>query len=173
MRTQKGLLSPEAYRTRFGGFIEACELAGLDRPIRKQALLKTRRVAAQRSQLLQEIVSLFPQDVQIHKPADGSLRQLMLRGTMKVCVVLCRHFQPSVDPASRWIVRTSPGRLDGLCLVCRLTPDGEGFHDFHLLPRTPEQHYFRIRQESSWLATGVKLHHLQEFLQAATSLGAS
>jgi DNA invertase Pin-like site-specific DNA recombinase len=157
------MASPSTYRHRFGSLQEAYKLAGYGRPGSFKKYQLRRQYTALRDELLSQIVALFPRDIKIIRRGRKWRPRLKVRRGSVISVVLARPVRIARG-ALCWL--SDPPRRERriVTLLARLNQDGNGFHDFHVLPNIDRKKRFKIRFDDEYLKRGRRLRQLSDLL---------
>jgi hypothetical protein len=120
-----------------------------------------------RRNVLQELTILFPDNISIIRlRGRGSRYVVDSDKQVQVSVYLCRRFlTQSGEP--RWKLHASANERDNIALLCFVDANTEHVVSYHLVPpigRTTWKEKV-LRDDDSWLATGVRLEHLSRFYE--------
>lgn len=129
LRSTEGMPSPHAYRSRFGGILQACELIGYNRIEQFGRSDLRRRTQLLRKELIAKIADLLPRDVAIVQPGGRWRMRLVVAGT-PLSVLVSRFFQ-NTRRGPRWLVDPALGEMQDITLVVRLNEDNSAIRDFH------------------------------------------
>ena len=118
-----------------------------------------------RSELLRQITSTFPTEVETVCLDPSESEYLRLDGTLNIAVIIC----PAVRRWRQleWIAESRAIDRKTMTFLVRLNPpDNKTFRDFYLLP-APGRHWIR---HSGQLRKGTRLSGLEEFCSVARAM---
>jgi hypothetical protein len=127
-------------------------------------------MAAIKKSLLEEIVSIFPENVCIAQKDWRQRLRLRLRDNSLITVYLCRSRRIS-DGSLRRYLDTAHKEVCKLSLVARMNADNGGFFDFHLLPCIRTATLLTLKRDDPRLLPGIRSTELNQFLSATKSRG--
>ena len=128
-----GLPSSTAYRSRFGGLVQAYHLAGYTPDRNMEYIAINRRIRAAHPQLLEDIIQDLESvgaDVQYRE--NEELLQINRMFTASLLLSRCRHTE---SQSARWLVRVPPRPRADVIILVRMDPANEQASDYYLLPR--------------------------------------
>ena len=79
-----------------------------------------------------------------------------------ISVLLCRVLRTKRG-ALRWLVQPIPAEYEFVTLLCMLKPGYDGIDNYYVFPRM-DIRFRRSGKDDPWLAGGVRLKNLSEFL---------
>ena len=157
--------SPSTYRLRFGSLRRAFDLIGYGKPEDFGLSLDIRRrTQALREQLINQIQTAFPEEVQIIGKG-GRWRSLLQLDDFLISVRTARSLRTETG-ILKWIVDAAPRECNYLTLQARLTPTNDRIQDLYVF-RSFKRLRFSLRQDDKWLDQGIRLHDLGEFCKVA------
>jgi DNA invertase Pin-like site-specific DNA recombinase len=154
-------LSPGGLNHRFGSLIRAYDLIGYQTAYKKTAehRLYVRKV---RSELMQQLVEMFPGKVSIFSWAWRRRNCLRLKNGIKVAVRVCRSIK-LVTKGRMWILQAARDERCRMTLMAGLNPENTAIEAFYLTTRLKNLSKIHITENSEWLKEGVRLEHLRSF----------
>jgi hypothetical protein len=156
--------SPSTYRLRFGSLRRAYELIGYGRPEQFGPVDLRRRTQALRDELIDQIATLFPDDVSIVRRGGRWRSRLRMRSGLMVSVLIVRSIQVWKQ-AVRWLVDPVRHERGLVTLLARLDETNRTFMDYHIVPSIDRCRRFRICLADSWLTRGQRLYDLCAFCE--------
>jgi DNA invertase Pin-like site-specific DNA recombinase len=165
-----GVPSVSVFRERFGGLLRAYEVLGYKSTYQFETVAVKRRIHSMRTELLSQIVGMFPGRVSIFQRGRRYRDLLKFENRVMVSVSIARSFF-SWKTTIRWQVVTIPRERRLITLLVRLREGNESILDFHVLPNI-DRKIFRVSLSDLWLRRGKKLNDLSEFCNAVTKVHA-
>jgi DNA invertase Pin-like site-specific DNA recombinase len=156
--------SPSTYRQHFGSLRKAYELIGYGHPSHFDAIDLRRRTQALRDQLINGIVSTFPNEVTVVRRGGRWRPLLRLWNRVWVSVLIARTVW-SWNQTFVWQVDPARHERKYLTVLARLDAENRLFFDFHVLPAVDRTRRFHIRENDLWLSRGEKISDIGEFCQ--------
>ena len=156
-------LSPGGLNHRFGSLINAYDLIGYQTMYKKTAehRLHIRRI---RSELMQQLVEMFPAKVSVFSWAWRRRNCLRLKNGTKVAVRVCRSIK-LVTKGRMWILQAARDERCRITLVAGMNPENADLEVFYLTTRLKNPCKVHITENSEWLERGVRLEDLRSFYE--------
>jgi len=156
-------LSPGGLNHRFGSMIKAYDLIGYQTMYKKTAehRLHVRKI---RSELMQQLVEMFPGRVSVFSWAWRSRNCLRLKNGAKVAVRVCRSIK-LVSKGRMWILQAARDERCRITLVAGMNPENAALEAFFLTTRLKNPCKVHITEKSAWLEKGVHLEDLRSFYE--------
>jgi hypothetical protein len=164
-----GVPSVSVFRERLGGLLRAYEALGYKSTYQFETVAAKRRIRSIRTELLAQIVEMFPGRVSIFQRGTRYRNLLKFENRLMVSVNIARSFF-SWKTTIRWQVVTIPRERRLITLLVRLHEGNESILDFHVLPNIDRKNIFRLSLSDLWLRRGRKLNDLSEFCNAVTKV---
>jgi hypothetical protein len=162
----KDVPSTQTFWRRFGGLRNAYQQIGYSGIQASPVITATRkRMAAIKKSLLEEIVSIFSENVCIAQKNYRQRLRLRLKDNSLITVYLCRAHRNN-DGSLRWNLDTARKEDCKLSLVARMNADNAGFFDFHLLPCIRTATRLTLKSDDPRLLPGVRFTEVGQFLSA-------
>jgi DNA invertase Pin-like site-specific DNA recombinase len=158
------MASPSTYTHRFGSLQDAYKLIGYGSSESFRKYEARRRNKALRDELLSEIVALFPKDIAIVRRGGRWRPRLRVRKGPVISVVFARPVRMAKATLG-WLADPPRRERRIVTLLARLNRDGNGFHDFHILPKIDRTKRFKIRFNDECLKRGQPLQELADLLR--------
>lgn len=154
-------LSPGGLNHRFGSLIKAYDLIGYQTAYKKTAehRLHVRKI---RSELMQQLVEMFPGRVSVFSWAWRRRNCLRLRNGTKVAVRVCRSIK-LVTKGRMWVLQAASDERCRITLVAGMNPENTAIGAFYLTTRLKNRCKVHIAEDSEWLLEGVRLEDLRSF----------
>ncbi len=158
-------LSPGGLNHRFGSLIKAYDLIGYQTMYKKTAehRLHIRRI---RSELMQQLVEMFPGRVSVFSWAWRRRNCLRLKNGTKVAVRVCRSIK-LVTKGRMWVLQAARDERCRITLVAGMNPENAALEAFYLTTRLKNPCKVHITENSEWLERGVRLGDLRSFYEVA------
>jgi DNA invertase Pin-like site-specific DNA recombinase len=121
-----------------------------------------------RRKIVRQITELFPGKVVVSHLPHRFRSILKLNDGTVVALLLCRSKQRSRGKF-HWAVDPSPGEQDFITLVCRMNRAHDRVYSYHLFPRIKHKSHQLCRNDP-WLAEGIRLQNLSEFVSAVETI---
>jgi hypothetical protein len=156
-------LSPGGMIRRFGSLIRAYDLIGYQTMYKKTAenRLHVRKI---RSELMQQLVEMFPGRVSVFSWAWRRRNCLKLRNGIKVAVRVCRSIQ-LVTKGRMWVLQAARDEPCRITLMAGMNPENAALETFYLTTRLKNRCKVHITESSEWLDNGVRLEDLRTFYE--------
>jgi len=156
-------LSPGGLCHRFGSLINAYDLVGYQTRHKKTAehRLHVRRV---RSELMQQIVDMFPGRVSVFSWAWRRRSCLRLKNGTKIAVRVCRSIK-LVTKGRMWVLQAARDERCRVTLVAGMDSENQALESFYLTTRLRNPSKIHITADNEWLHGGVCLKNLQSFYE--------
>ena len=156
-------LSPGGLNHRFGSLIAAYDLIGYQTMYKKTAehRLHIRKI---RSELMQQLVEMFPERVSIFSWAWRRRNCLRLKNGAKVAVRVCRSIK-LVTKGRMWVLQAARNERCRITLVAGMNPENTALEAFYLTTRLKNPCKVHITENSEWLQRGVRLENLRFFYE--------
>jgi hypothetical protein len=162
---QADLPSPSTYRRRFGSLRRAYELIGYGTAEDFAPCDLRRRIQAQREDLMQQLVGLFPRYLTVIRRGGRWRSRLRLRTGRFISVVFSRTTRPWKD-SIRWQVDPVLHERRLVTLLVRLDIHNRVIQDFYLIPNIDRSSRFTIKSQDVWLDRGERVAGLANFCEA-------
>jgi DNA invertase Pin-like site-specific DNA recombinase len=161
-------LSGSGIASRFGSMVRAYELAGYESPHKKTSehRLQVRRV---RAELMQQLVTLFPDKVSIVLRGGPRRNCLKLRDGTRVSVRACRSIN-LVTKGHMWVLQAAKGERSRLVLMAGMNSQNTSFEEFYVAHRFENRSKIHIAPSCEWLRKGIHLQDLTCFCKAVDTL---
>ena len=155
-------LSPGGLNHRFGSMIKAYDLIGYQTMYKKTAehRLHVRRI---RSELMQQLVEMFPGRVSVFSWEWRRRNCLRLKNGTKVAVRVCRSIK--LVKGRMWISQAARDERCRITLVAGMNPENAALEAFYLTTRLKNPCKVHIAENSEWLEKGVRLEDLRSFYE--------
>jgi len=156
-------LSPGGLNHRFGSSINAYELIGYQSMYKKTAehRLQIRKI---RSELVQQLVEMFPGRVSVFSWAWRRRNCLRLKNGTKVAVRICRSIK-LVTKGRMWVLQAARNERCRITLLAGMNPENTSIEAFYLTTRLKNPSKVHITENSEWLRKGVRLEDLRYFYE--------
>jgi DNA invertase Pin-like site-specific DNA recombinase len=156
-------LSPGGLNYRFGSLIKAYDLIGYQTMYKKTAehRLQIRRI---RSELMQQLVKMFPGRVSVFSWAWRRRNCLRLKNGTKVAVRVCRSIK-LVTKGRMWVLQAARDDRCRITLVAGMNPENVALEAFYLTTRLKNPCKVHITEHSAWLERGARLEDLRSFYE--------
>jgi DNA invertase Pin-like site-specific DNA recombinase len=156
-------LSPGGLNQRFGSLIKAYDLIGYQTMYKKTAehRLHIRRI---RSELMQQLVEMFPGRVSVFSWARRRRNCLRLKNGVEVAVRVCRSIR-LVTKGRIWVLQAARDERCRVTLMAGMNPENEALEAFYLTTRLKNRCKVHITENSAWLQGGVRLEDLRAFYE--------
>lgn len=129
----EGLPSSTAFRTRFGGLVQAYHLAGYTPDRNMEYIAINRRLRETYPQLLGDVVQdLESVGAAVQYDENAELLQINSMYTASLLLSRCRQ---AGSGSAKWLVRLPPRSQADVVIVARMDPANEQASDYYLLPR--------------------------------------
>jgi len=160
----RGMPSTSTLHTHFGSFRHIYQLVGYRLPDVDvfRGCEKMERALRLRREVVRQIVEMFPQTFTVTHLPHRNRSILQLKDGTMISVLLSRVLR-TLRGAMRWLVQPIPAECELVTLLCRLKPEHDGIDSYYVFPRI-DIRFRRSRKDDPWLAGGVRLKHLSEFL---------
>jgi DNA invertase Pin-like site-specific DNA recombinase len=157
-------LSPGGLNHRFGSLIKAYDLIGYQTMYKKTAehRLYVRKI---RSELMQQLVEMFPGRVSVFSWVWRRRNCLRLKNGIKVAVRVCRSIK-LVTKGRMWVLQAARDERCRLTLMAGMNPENVALEAFYLTTRLKNRCKVHITENSEWLQRGVRLEDLRSFYEA-------
>jgi DNA invertase Pin-like site-specific DNA recombinase len=158
-------LSPGGLNHRFGSLIKAYDRIGYRTMYKKTAehRLHVRQI---RSELMQQLVAMFPGRVSVFSWAWRRRNCLRLKNGMKVAVRVCRSIK-LVTKGRMWVLQAARDERCRITLMAGMNPENAALETFYLTARLKNRCKVHIAESSEWLHNGVHLKDLRSFYEVA------
>jgi DNA invertase Pin-like site-specific DNA recombinase len=157
-------LSPGGLNHRFGSMINAYDLIGY-RTMYKKTAEHRLHILKIRSELMQQLVEMFPGRVSVFSWAWRRRNCLRLKNGTKVAVRVCRSIK-LVSKGRMWILQAARDERCRITLMAGMNPENETLEVFYLTTRLKNRCKVHITENSEWLQGGVCLEDLRSFYEA-------
>jgi hypothetical protein len=157
------MASCSTYRYRFGSLQDAYKLIGYGRAESFRKFEARRRNQALRDELLEEIVSRFPNEIAIVRYGRKWRPRLRVTRGPMISVVVARPVRMAGGTLC-WLADPPRHERRLITLLARLNPTQLSFQDFHVLPNIDRKKRFSIRPNDEWLERGQPLSKLSDLL---------
>jgi DNA invertase Pin-like site-specific DNA recombinase len=156
-------LSPGGLNHRFGSLIKAYDLIGYQTTYKKTAehRLHVRRI---RSELMQQLVEMFPGRVAVFSWAWKRRNCLRLKNGPKVAVRVCRSIK-LITKGRVWVLQAARDERCRITLMAGMNPENTAPEAFYLTSRLKNRSKIHITENSQWLGKGVRLEDLRSFYE--------
>lgn len=156
-------LSPGGLNHRFGSLIRAYALIGYQTMYKKTAehRLHIRKI---RSELMEQLVEMFPGRVSVFSWAWRRRNCLRLGNGTKVAVRVCRSIK-LVTKGRMWVLQASRNEPCRITLMAGMNPSNDALEAFYLTTRLKNPCKIHITENSEWLKSGVRLGDLRSFYE--------
>ena len=156
-------LSPGGLNHRFGSLIKAYDSIGYQTRHKKTAehRLHVRKI---RSELMQQLVEMFPGRVSVFSWAWRRRSCLMLKNGTKIAVRVCRSIR-LVTKGRMWVLQAARDERCRVTLVAGMDPENQALETFYLTTRLKNRCKVHITENSEWLEKGVRLEDLRSFYE--------
>jgi hypothetical protein len=143
--------------------INAYDLVGYQTRHKKTAehRLHVRRV---RSELMQQIVDMFPGRVSVFSWAWRRRSCLRLKNGTKIAVRVCRSIK-LVTKGRMWVLQAARDERCRVTLVAGMDSENQALESFYLTTRLRNPSKIHITADNEWLHGGVCLKNLQSFYE--------
>jgi hypothetical protein len=158
-------LSPGGLNHRFGSLINAYDLIGYQTMYRKTAEHRS-QVRRIRSELMEQLVEMFPGRVSAFSWAWRRRNCLRLRNGIRVAVRVCRSIK-LVTKGRMWVLQAARDDRCRVSLVAGMNPENTAIEAFYLTTRLKNRSKVHITEDSEWLQGGVRLQDLRSFYEVA------
>ena len=160
-------LSGSGVSNRFGSMVKAYELIGYQSPYKKTAenRLHVRRV---RSEMMHQLVEMFPGTVSIFSWSWKRRNCLKLKNGLKVAVRVCRSLH-LVRKGRMWVLQAAKDEPCRVTLMAGMNPANTGLEVFYVTGRLTNRSKIHITGDDEWLKQGVRLTDLRSFYEAILS----
>jgi len=159
-----GAPNPSACRRRFGSLANVYKLLDYESE-RRDAIDLRSRLYTMRKSLMENLVSMFPQDLTVTAPGLRWRTTLRHKSGLKVSVRTCRYMWPPSKP-QKWVVEYHGKENPSTTLLALLDPSNTELEKFVLLPRIPFDRKVSIGPKDLVLKSGVAIPDLSQFLVA-------
>ncbi|MGO9862319.1 MAG: recombinase family protein [Terriglobales bacterium] len=156
-------LSPGGLNHRFGSLINAYELIGYQSMHKKTAEHRL-QIRTIRSELVQQLVEMFPGRVSVFSWAWRRRNCLRLKNGTKVAVRVCRSIK-LVTKGRMWVLQAARDERCRITLVAGMNPENTAIEAFYLTTRLKNRSKIHIAENSEWLRGGVRLEDLRCFYE--------
>ena len=156
-------LSPGGLNHRFGSLIKAYDLIGYQTAYKKTAEHRS-HVRKVRSELMQQLVEMFPGKVSIFSWAWRRRNCLRLKNGTKVAVRVCRSTK-LVTKGRMWVLQAARDERSRITLMAGMDPENAVPETFYLTTRLKNRCKIHIAENSEWLQEGVRLQDLRSFYE--------
>ena len=158
-------LSPGGLNHRFGSMIKAYDLIGYQTMYKKTAehRLHVRKI---RSELMQQLVEMFPGRVSVFSWAWRRRNCLRLKNGTKVAVRVCRSIK-LVTKGRMWILQAARDERCRITLVAGMNPENAALEALYLTTHLKNPCKVHITENSEWLEKGMRLEDLRSFYEVA------
>ena len=145
--------------------IKAYDLIGYQTMYKKTAehRLHVRKI---RSELMQQVVGMFPGRVPVFSWAWRRRNCLRLKNGTKVAVRVCRSIK-LVRKGRMWILQAARDERCRVTLVAGMNPENAALEAFYLTTRLKNPCKVHITENSEWLEKGMRLEDLRSFYEVA------
>jgi DNA invertase Pin-like site-specific DNA recombinase len=148
---------------RFGSLINAYDLVGYETRHKKtgEHRLHIRKI---RSDLMQQLVEMFPGRVSVFSWAWRRRSCLRIKNGLRIAVRICR----SVRLATKgrvWILQAARDEHCRATLVAGMNPQNTAIEALYLTTRLKNPCKIHIAENSDWLGKGVRLEDLRSFYE--------
>jgi len=157
------MASCSTYRYRFGSLQDAYKLIGYGRAESFRKFETRRRNQALRDELLEEIVSRFPDKIAIVRYGRKWRPRLRVTRGPMISVVVARPARMAGGTLC-WLADPPRHERRLITFLARLNPTQPSFQDFHVLPNIDRKKRFSIRRDDEWLKRGQPLPRLSDLL---------
>lgn len=157
------MASCSTYRYRFGSLQDAYKLIGYGRAESFRKFETRRRNQALRDELLEEIVSRFPDKIAIVRYGRKWRPRLRVTRGPMISVVVARPARMARGTLC-WLADPPRHERRLITFLARLNPTQPSFQDFHVLPNIDRKKRFSIRRDDEWLKRGQPLPRLSDLL---------
>ena len=157
-----GAPTPSACRRRFGSLASAYKLLNY-KSERDQAMVLRSRLHAMRKSLMEKIVSMFPKELSVVRPAIRFRTFLRHKTGLKISVRTCRQLWPPAKP-QHWVIEHHSKENDSVTLLALLNTDNTKVERFVLLPRLTFDRKVAIGLKDASLKTGAPMSDLGQLL---------
>jgi Recombinase len=161
-------LSAGGLNHRFGSLINAYDLIGYQTKYRKTAENRI-QIRGIRSELMQQLVSMFPGKVSIVLRGGPRRNCLKLRDGTRVSVRACRSIN-LVTKGRMWVLQAAKGEPSRLTLMAGMNSHNTCFEEFYVAPGFANHSKIHIAASCEWLREGIHLQDLTCFCKAVETL---
>jgi hypothetical protein len=156
-------LSPGGLNHRFGSMIKAYDRIGYHTMYKKTAehRLHVRKI---RSELMQQLVDMFPGRMSVFSWAWRRRNCLRLMNGMTVAVRVCRSIK-LVTKGRMWVLQAARDERCRITLMAGMNPENTALETFYLTTRLKNPCKIHITENSEWLKSGVRLVDLRSFYE--------
>lgn len=151
-----GAPTPSVIRSRFGGFMKACNRIGYNRVEMFQRCDLRKRTQLIRDELIQHIYETFPWDVSVVQPSGRWRKRVLIRGVTPLSVLIGRFSHVS-KRGPQWIVDPVRAEVGEVVLLARLNRDNSAPEDLWLLPKLGFRKRKQICEQDAHLAGAVQI----------------
>ena len=164
------LASYSCYRSRFGCLREIYRLVGHGQDEeyfrrRGKAVVTTEL----RKNLMDALVTKFPDRVAIRKVERKHRGVLVVDGHLVMSVVLCRWGTWRNEPSS-WRYYQTPSEMKNITLLCTMNSRNEGINGYYLFQNLERPGTYRFRRGNEWLRKAVRLTSISELCETLAKL---
>jgi DNA invertase Pin-like site-specific DNA recombinase len=156
-------LSAGGLNHRFGSLIKAYDLIGYQTMYKKTAehRLHIRKI---RSELMQQLVEMFPGRVSVFSWGWRRRNCLRLKNGLRVAVRVCRSIN-LVTRGRMWVLQAARDEPCRITLMAGMNPENTAIEAFYLRARLKNPSKIHITENSEWLKEGVRLEDLRSFYE--------
>jgi len=156
-------LSPGGLNHRFGSLIKAYALIGYQTMYKKTAehRLHVRKI---RSELMEQLVEMFPGRVSVFSWAWRRRNCLRLGNGTNVAVRVCRSIK-LVTKGRMWVLQAARNEPCRITLMAGMNPANDALEAFYLTTRLKNPFKIHITENNEWLKSGVRLVDLRSFYE--------
>jgi DNA invertase Pin-like site-specific DNA recombinase len=156
-------LSPGGLNHRFGSLIRAYALIGYQTMYKKTAEHRL-HVRKTRSELMQQLVEMFPERVSVFSWAWRRRNCLKLKNGIKVAVRVCRSIKLTTK-GRMWVLQAARDERCWVTLIAGMNPENSAIEALYLTTRLKNRSKVHITESSEWLHNGVRLEDLRSFYE--------
>ncbi len=161
-------LSAGGLNHRFGSLIKAYDLIGYQTKYKKTAEHRI-HIREIRSELMQQLVEMFPGKVSIVLRGGPRRNCLKLRDGTRVSVRACRSID-LVTKGRMWVLQAAKGEPSRLTLMAGMNSHNTCFEEFYVAPGFANHSKIHIAASCEWLRNSIHLHDLTNFCNAVETL---
>lgn len=166
----RGMPTTSTLHRRFGSYRQIYKMVGYHFPPEDvfKSCERWDRTMRLRRKVVRQILEMFPNRVSVtHLPGRSRSILKLADGTM-TSVLLCRTTR-QWQRRLQWLVIPNPAEHEFVTLLCRLNPRHDRIDSYYVFPSRYVR-YHRLHKDDPWLAEGIKLNSLSEFLATVETI---
>jgi hypothetical protein len=117
-----------------------------------------------RSELMQQLVEMFPERVSVFSWAWRRRNCLKLKNGIKVAVRVCRSIKLTTK-GRMWVLQAARDERCWVTLIAGMNPENSAIEALYLTTRLKNRSKVHITESSEWLHNGVRLEDLRSFYE--------